>query len=288
MQRFTSLDDFSVEMQDGNVIIGAPVEMMDAKVEFKGKNNIMFFDDNVKLYQSSLRFLGDNNVIFVCSSEKHIIRLNVDAYNNSVFYIGKDANTTRPIHVALSEGKNVVIGDTSLFSFGTWFRNSDPHLIYDAKTGKRINESKSVYLGDHVWVGQDVLISKGTKVGSGTIIGAKALTGGKTFPSNCSIGGVPCKVIKKDIFWLKPAVHFYTPEDTQNSLEYDKDTYIYSQDSNQLSFDTIEDEIQKAITSAEKLEVLKKYLFNNNDKNRFFIPDNTENTKPKRKSLFKK
>lgn len=279
MQKFSCIEE--IQKIHGNTIIGIPKEMVNSNVELRGKNNIMYFDDNVSLHDSSIRFYGDNNVVFISSSVNHKTRLNVAIYNNSAFYIGKEASTTRTVYIVLSEGKNIIIGDSCLFSFGTWFRNSDPHLIYDIKTGNRINESKSIYLGDHIWVGQEVLVSKGTKVGSGSIIGAKAFTGGKTFPSNSSIGGVPCKVIKNNIFWLKPAVHAYTAEDTRESLTCDEDTYIYSADSNRLSFDVIEKELENAGTSVEKLEVLKKYLYNNENKNRFFIP-----VEKKRKSLF--
>ena len=51
----------------------------------------------------------------------------------------------------LSERKNIIIGDQCLFSHTIWFRNADPHLIYDNITNKRINPTQSIYIGDHVW-----------------------------------------------------------------------------------------------------------------------------------------
>lgn len=282
MQKFVSTEEFS--NIENNTIIGAPAEMVDSKIEFHGENNILFFDEGVVLYQSSIRFLGNNNVVFISNSGKHKTKLKVDTYNNSSFYIGKACNTTRPIHVVLSEGKNVIIGNECLFSLDIWFRNADPHLIYDGTSKARINPSKSVYLGDHVWIGQEALITKGTKIGSGSIIGAKAVTGGKTIESNCSAGGVPCKVLKQNIFWLKDSVHNYTNEKTEKSMYYKKDAYLYSSNGSQTDFSEIENALDKSKTSQEKLDCLKKYLFENEEKNRFFIPPITN----KKKSLFRK
>ena len=48
-------------------------------------------------------------------------------------------------------------------------RTADPHIIYDIHR-KRINPSKSVFIGDHVWCGQNVLLLKGCRVGSGVSV----------------------------------------------------------------------------------------------------------------------
>ena len=80
------------------------------------------------------------------------------------------------VNVILSESKNVVVGNGCLFSIGNWLRVADPHLIYNADTMKRINFSKSIYIGDHVWIGQNSLVLKGTQIGSGSIVAAGSLT----------------------------------------------------------------------------------------------------------------
>lgn len=264
---------------ENNKIIGLPSEMINSRIEFHGEGNIIFFDENVVLDASTIRFFGNNSIVFLSSSSKHKTKVKIDVYNNSAFYMGKNCNTTRPIHAVLSEGKHIIIGNDCLFSFKIWFRNADPHLIYDGSTKKRINKSKSVFLGDHVWIGQEAFISKGTKIGSGTIVGAKCVTGGKTFASNCSYAGLPCKLIKENIFWLKPSVHSYTQEQTEASMTYNKNTYLYESDSNQLCFDNVDKELSKLENSEEKLEYLKKTLFENADKNRFYVELNQTKNK---------
>lgn len=270
MQSFLNFEDFS--SVENNKIIGAPVEMKNSKIEFYGEHNILFFDENVVLDSSTIRFLGNDSVVFISSSGNHRTKVKVDIYNKSAFYMGKNCNTTRPLHIVLSERKHIVIGNDCLFSLEIWFRNADPHLIYDASSKKRINPSKSVFVGDHVWIGQNAFVSKGTIIGSGSIIGAMSVTGGKTIPSNCSCGGVPCKVIKNGIFWLKPSVHAYDEEKTENSKIYNKDTYIYNNDKNILDFKTLDKKLSSCKNSDEMLAYLTEEIFKNKNKNRFYIP----------------
>lgn len=265
----TCIEDFA--LVKNNKVIGLPTDMQNSRVEFAGENNIIFFDENVNLEGTTVRFFGDNNVVFLSTGGKHKVRAKVDIYNNSVFYMGKNCNTTRPIHAVLSEGKHIIIGDDCLFSFGIWFRNADPHLIYDGSSKKRINMSKSVFVGDHIWIGQDAFVSKGTKIGSGAIIGAKCVTGGKTLNSNCSYAGVPGKAVRENVFWLKPSVHSYNQEQTKSSMEYNDDKYLYFKDGNQLRFDIIDKEIDSLKTCYERFDYLKKTIFENNNKNRFFV-----------------
>ena len=255
--------------------------MNNSRVEFHGEGNVIFFDKGVNLHSSTIRFIGDNSVVFLSNSGIHKTKIKLDIYNNSVFYMGKSCNTTRPIHVVLSEEKHIIIGDDCLFSFDVWFRNADPHLIYDGSTNKRINSSKSVFIGDHVWFGQEAFVSKGTKIGSGAIVGAKCVTGGKTLASNCSYAGIPCKMIKDNIFWLKQSVHAYTEKETKASMECNEDTYLFSEDGKQFCFDIIDEQLDLLNSSEKRLEYLKKTLFENMNKNRFFIQN--ERTK---KGLF--
>lgn len=81
----------------------------------------------------------------------------------------------------MSEHKHCFIGDNCMFSFDILIRNSDHHLIYDCENNKRINPTKSVFIGDHVWIGQLVNILKGTRIDSGSIVGASSVVAGKKY-----------------------------------------------------------------------------------------------------------
>lgn len=276
MQRITDVKEF-----DGitdNTIIGQPTRLYNSSVEFHGKGNLLFIDENVPIANTSIRFLGDNSIAFL-SSNTHSTRVKLDIFNNSVFYLGRDANTTRPLHVIVSERRHIIIGDDCLFSRDIWFRNADPHLLYDSQTKKRINPTKSIFLGDHVWIAQNVMISKGTKIGSGSVIGSWSMTGGKELGSNCTWGGTPVKKLRENIFWAKPCVHGYNARETKLSQNYEGDEFIFAGDNSRISFDTIEKEINSIKAVEERLTYLKEKVHGYREKNRFYIPAQPVNAK---------
>ena len=125
-------------------------------------------------------------------------------------------------------------------------------------------------MGDHVWVGQDALILKGTQIGSGSIIGAKALVAGKKIQSNSLWGGVPAQLIRDDVLFDGSSVHYYTDEQTENSMEYSAGRWIYRNEGNVLSFDEIEENFNSINDVDEKIAYLQSVI-RCNDYNRFYI-----------------
>lgn len=146
-------------------------------IKFEGKNNICYFEEGIHLQNSNIIFSGNNSIMYL-SKNKHLYKLNVWMKHDGVFFMGENNYINGTLNCILSEQKNIVIGKDGLYSFGIWIRIADPHLIYDAITHKRINPSKSIYIGDHVWLGQGVTVLKGTKIGSGSICGAMSLISG--------------------------------------------------------------------------------------------------------------
>ena len=60
--------------------------------------------------------------------------------------------------------------------------------------------TKPIKIGNHVWIGINATILKGVTIGDGAIIAAGAVVN-KDVEENSLVGGVPAKVIKKNIFW---------------------------------------------------------------------------------------
>ncbi|MDX2046776.1 MAG: DapH/DapD/GlmU-related protein [Chitinophagaceae bacterium] len=60
--------------------------------------------------------------------------------------------------------------------------------------------TKPVIIGDHVWIGTGAIILKGVHIGNGSVITAGAVVT-KDVPPGCLAGGVPAKVLQKDITW---------------------------------------------------------------------------------------
>ncbi len=239
-----------------------------SKIKFVGKNNVLYIDGNLKLTNSSFEFRGDNSIIYICQTAD-ILTLDIKIYNNSTFYIGKETWINKGLKVVLSEQTNVFFGNESLISYDTCIRTGDPHLIYDCATHKRINQSKSIYVGDHVWIGQHVMLLKGAKIGSGTVIGAMSVVSGKKYNSNCIYAGNPIKKIKENIFFLRDNCHRFIDEDTKEYMYYKNDEYIYEKKSDNLLFDEIEQNLKK-LNVDKKIKYLND-ITNNMDKNRFTI-----------------
>ena len=255
--------------ENNNQIIGTNPNLQNTRISFRGRNNRLICEDNVNLHNSILDFNADNSIIYL-SSNRNVYYLNISIYNNSLFYMGENSYINGRINFSISEQKNIFIGNECLFARDIWMRIADPHLIYDTNSLKRINLSKSIYLGDHVWVGQDVLILKGTQIGSGSIIGAKALVAGKKIQSNSLWGGVPARLIRDDVLFDGSSVHYYTDEQTENSMEYSSGRWIYRNEGNVLSFDKIEENFNSINDVDEKIAYLQSVI-NCDDYNRFYI-----------------
>ncbi|WP_269476863.1 hypothetical protein [Hominibacterium faecale] len=269
----TGLDQ-SINNLEDNLIIGSP-KLTNTTITFNGKNNTFFCEDedNVEIVDSTISFNGNDSIIYLCSN-KHKYFLNIALWHKSVCYIGEDNYMNGKLNISLFERKHLLIGDYGLFSFDCWIRTADPHLLFDCNTKKRINPSKSVFLGDHIWVGQHAYLLKGTTIGSGSIIGAMALVAGKKIGSNTCYGGNPAKQLARDVFFTKDCVHGYLQKETQKHLMSKKNNYIYSFSENDtLSFREIERELDNLTSADQKLVYLKEKIRGNTAKNRFFIEE---------------
>ncbi len=268
---------------ENNKFVGTLPKMNNSTICFRGQNNVLYCEDGVELVNSSIEFNADNAICFL-SCNKHPYKINVSVNNNNVFYMGSDNYINGNVHIVLSEEKHLFVGNDCLFSFGIWIRNADPHLIYDCNNMKRINPTKSIYIGDHVWLGQSAMILKGTQICSGCIIGAMSVVSGKRISSNSLYAGNPAKKIKENIFWDGKCVHKWNKKTTDNNLIYKSNDFIYNYVPNEyIAFDDIENKLSSIVTAEKKLEYLLT-LRENKSKNRFTSPHNKEIKK--RKKIF--
>ena len=254
--------------EKNNKILNNSPELINSNITFNGENNILICEENVVLNGSNLIFNGNNSIIYLSSNYNHY-KLSVNIFNNSVLFIDENNYFNSILYMILSEEKSIFIGKDCLFTHGIWIRLADPHLIYDMATMERINLTEDVYIGDHVWIAQEALLLRGTEIGSGSIIGAKSVIGSKKIESNSNCAGNPPQTIQKNIFFDGKSVHRYTEKETEESMNYLEDKWIYYNINSGSGFELIQ-EINTADNLDLKIEKILE-LRNNKDKNRFYI-----------------
>lgn len=254
-----------------NKISGEIPEIINSKIIFSGEDNILYCSKNVKLDNCNIIFNGSNSVVYL-SSSYHEYKIDINIFNNSVLYFGNNNYINDKIKMIISEEKNIIIGNTGLFSFELWMRVADAHAIYGCKDNKRVNPSKSIYIGDHVWIGQSCLILKGTQIGSGSIIAGRSVVTGKTIKSNTCWGGNPAKEIYKDIYFGSACVNEWTSTEEYENKYFNTESPIFEDISEEkFSFNDIENDLKRIKDSHNKVEYLNEKMVKNNKKNRFFI-----------------
>lgn len=270
-----TLNDFkNSEYIDNNKIYVNPEKsvLKNSKVNFKGENNILFVEDGVTLENSTISFSGNNCVVYLSSSNK-VYYLSIDVYQSSAVFFGHNSYFNGAVHAIASEGQNIIVGNDCLFSFGIWIRTADPHLVYSVETHKRLNYSKSVFVGDHVWIGQNALVLKGCCFGSGSILGGGAVASNKLVPSNTSFAGNPAKLVGRGVFYDGKCVHNWTSDDTAKNAVMNSDKWVYKNNGKTLDVKLLDEELKHAGNVDERLEALKRQIADNTEKNRFFVAD---------------
>ncbi|MDY6135534.1 acyltransferase, partial [Campylobacter lanienae] len=253
--------------ENGNVIYGDLSKQANLKLDFKGKNNIVFFAGSSK--SINICFYGNNALAFI-GNNTIILGQQTAMSSDSVLFVDNDCSfggvTIRPF-----EAKNIIFGRDCMFSWNIVVTSTDHHLIMDCNTNNRVNYSKSVYVGDHVWCGMETTISKGAFIASGAVIGAKSLAT-KIYYSNTSNAGIPAKELKKELFWLRdsPFAGQWTKEQTLKHSNIPNDNFKYTYNQNEfLSPKAIEEKLDSINTAQEKLEFVYDAIYMNKNKNRF-------------------
>lgn len=243
-------------------------EFLSSSVQFTGTGNVLFIEDGAKLRNSKLRFMGNDAVIYIRKSPR-FARVIASVFHESVFYLGPGSSFTSEARFLPTERKHVIIGSDAMFSSRVAFRTADPHLIYSAGDHQRVNQSKSVWVGDHVWLGEDALFLKGARIGSGSIIAARSVVT-KTVPSNSTAAGVPARIVGRNIFWTRPSVHAYTQEQTDRSSAHQSSEFVYESDETTLDHDVMEAQLDGLTSGLERAAWCEK-LDKTETSNRFFV-----------------
>ena len=197
--KLTSIENY--RDQHGNEIINPSNSVAtEAAISFGGKCNQLTIKEGANLRKIAAEFRGSNAKISIEACRASLIIL---IGSNSEISIESGTSSTGTIYMTAFEGSSISVGKDCMFAGGVQIRADDAHPIFDITTGKRVNRSKPVRIGDHVWLCEGAVILNGSEIGSGSIIGTRSIVKGK-ITNNCVAAGAPARVTRKNVAWERP------------------------------------------------------------------------------------
>lgn len=188
-----------------NVIINKGV-FMNSKYDIVGNNIRVEIGPGAVLSDIRIFMRGDNHTLIIgerCSMKGGDFYFEDD---HCTVVIGKNT-TIESAHFAITEpNKRIIVGEDCMFSSGIELRTGDSHSILDFTTKKRINYAKDIHVKNHVWIGANAIILKGVTLGTNCIVGTGSLVTSDV-PENCIAAGIPAKVVKENIDWMKKRIY---------------------------------------------------------------------------------
>ena len=194
-------------------------------IVFRGSNNRLVIAPGAKIGKLHIQFDCDNGVVTIGTNHgAPAFSSHMRIGQDSSILIGENVSVTNAPVIVAVEGESVTIGDDVMIASENDIRVDDAHPIFDVQTGKRVNVSRSVKIGNHVWLGKRAAVFGGSVIGDGSVIGFGSIVKGK-IPNNCVAAGVPAKVVRRNVAWERPHLSltppFYKPDaSTVKKSEY--------------------------------------------------------------------
>ncbi len=179
---------------------------LNVSYDIEGNNNQVIVQKGSIISDTLIYMRGDNHQLIIHSNCK---------YRGGSFHFEDDSclielgegTTVESAHLAATEpGKKIVVGKDCMLSTDIVFRTGDSHSIIDRQTGKRINHAKDIKIGNHVWIGANATVLKGVNIDDNSIISSGAIVTASV-PANSIAGGIPAKVLKNDVNWLREKIY---------------------------------------------------------------------------------
>lgn len=175
------------------------------QIRVNGQNNRIILHKPYKFSGCTVVINGDNNVLDIGKISISISNTYFcmePRSNNRCIVIGDNTYIGQAKLMCFGNNNRLIIGQNCLLSSGIHIRTGDSHAIIDHTTKELLNKNGDVIIGDHCWFGVDSFVSKNVSIADNTIIGAKAAVFKSFHESYTAIGGVPAKVIKRNVEWL--------------------------------------------------------------------------------------
>jgi acetyltransferase-like isoleucine patch superfamily enzyme len=142
-------------------------------------------------YYPSLAYFGPGSHTTVSGNFAVYSSFHLGVAEGARLYLGSGFLNTGSLVVCTTE---ISIGEMCLFGEQVIIRDDDCHGI-DHRPRRA-----PITIGDKVWVGMRAMILKGVTIGDGAVVAAGSVVT-RDVPTGALVGGVPARVIKKDITW---------------------------------------------------------------------------------------
>ena len=186
--------------------------LSNVRIKSEGKNNRIVIGDYSQLRDCTFYFHGDDNVVEIGS---RCDLQSADFYledKGNCIRLGDHCSVSGKTQFAAIEGTHIEIGKDCMFSSDINVRTGDAHSILDG-TGKRINPSADLSIGDHCWIGMRAIILKGVRIGRDSIVSAAAVVSRTPGEDGVILAGVPARVVRRNISWLRERIEEFADQD---------------------------------------------------------------------------
>jgi acetyltransferase-like isoleucine patch superfamily enzyme len=209
MVRLTELEAYQDEQGNEIVYVGRIEGRV--RIKFSGSNNRLVVDPDAAIGRLVVDFDCDNGLLVIGASKGvPVFAAAIRIGQDSTVRIGRDVSATEPVAMSATEGTTITVGDDVMFASANQVRTDDGHPIFDVRSGKRVNTSRSIDIGNHVWLGRASVVLGGSKIGDGSVLGYGSILKGRV-PNNAIAVGVPAQVRKRDIAWERPHLSLTKP-----------------------------------------------------------------------------
>jgi acetyltransferase-like isoleucine patch superfamily enzyme len=152
---------------------------------------------------------GRNGIVIeMCSNSRLSINGDFTIGNGVKFYLSRNASLSIggkcnesiagiSADTLIMVSNKIEIGKDFLCAWDIFITDSDWHQIGNQ------NAQADVIIGDHVWVANNNNILKGAIIGNNCIVASNSKISNCSFPENVLIGGIPPKILKKNVQWCR-------------------------------------------------------------------------------------
>lgn len=173
------------------------------KIDFSGKGSSLYIGPRSVLNHCHITVTGNNAHVSITGGSTVLNGVQILVRDDGGKILIGSSFTMEGGIIEAMEGKEIIIGDDCMFSGGIDIITGDYHVITKLGTDERVNDARSISIGNHVWLSGGVSVLKGSSISDNCVVGKGAIVSGSLSESNAVYAGIPAKKIKDGIDWRR-------------------------------------------------------------------------------------